>query len=95
MRAGWEVSLIPANLPSKTVTPALRDGKGGDGGAEVSGGKFISVCGSYCIVAVVQSLSHDRLFAAPWTAAPSSSVHGILQARVLEWDAIAFSRFYL
>ena len=23
---------------------------------------------------------------------PGSSVHGILQARILEWDAIAFSR---
>ena len=25
---------------------------------------------------------------------PGSSVHGIFQARVLEWDAIAFSEFY-
>ena len=26
---------------------------------------------------------------------PGSSVHGIFQARVLEWGAIAFSKFYL
>ena len=26
---------------------------------------------------------------------PGSSVHGIFQARVLEWDAIAFSETYL
>ena len=26
---------------------------------------------------------------------PGSSIHGIFQARVLEWDAIAFSHFFL
>ena len=32
-------------------------------------------------------------FDAPWTVAPpGSSVHGILQARILEWIAIPFSR---
>ena len=40
----------------------------------------------------VKSLSRVRLLATPWTAAqPGSSVHGIFQARVLEWGAIAFS----
>ena len=49
----------------------------------------------------MKSLSHGRLLATPWTAAyqgdpmdcslPGSSVHGIFQARVLEWVAIAFS----
>ena len=38
----------------------------------------------------VKTLSHIRLLATPWTA-PGSSVHGIFQARVLEWVAIAFS----
>ena len=38
-----------------------------------------------------QSLSHDRLFVTPWTP-PGSSVHGILQARILEWVAMPFSR---
>ena len=37
----------------------------------------------------VQLLSHVRLFVTPW---PGSSVHGILQARILEWAAISFSR---
>ena len=38
-------------------------------------------------------LSHVQLFAAPWTVACyGSSGHGILQARVLEWVAIPFSR---
>ena len=34
----------------------------------------------------VKSVSRVRLFATPWT------VHGILQARILEWVAISFSR---
>ena len=39
-------------------------------------------------------LSRVRLFATPWTIArpPGSSIHGILQARILEWVAISFSR---
>ena len=42
-----------------------------------------------------QSLSRVRLFATPRTVAcqtPESPVHGILQARVLEWIAISSSR---
>ena len=40
-----------------------------------------------------KSLSRVRLLATPWTAAYQAppSIHGIFQARVLEWDAIAFS----
>ena len=38
-------------------------------------------------------LSHVQLFATPWTVAyPVSSIHGIFQARILEWVAISFSR---
>ena len=37
----------------------------------------------------VKSPSHVWLFMTPWT--PASSVHGILQARILEWVAISFS----
>ena len=38
-----------------------------------------------------QLLSHAQLYATPWTIAhPVSSVHGIFQARVLEWVAISF-----
>ena len=41
----------------------------------------------------VKSLSHVRLFATPWTIAYQAPVvHGIFQARVLEWVAISFSR---
>jgi len=35
-------------------------------------------------------LSRVRLFATSWT--PGSSVHGVIQARRLEWVAISFSR---
>ena len=41
------------------------------------------------IIALCQVLSHVLLFATPWTG---SSVHGILQARILEWISIPFSR---
>ena len=37
-------------------------------------------------------LSHVWLFTTPWTILPGSPVHGILQARILEWVAIPFSR---
>ena len=39
----------------------------------------------------VKPLSPVRLTTTPGTAAPGSSIHGIFQARVLEWGAIAFS----
>ena len=38
-------------------------------------------------------LSRGQLFETPWAVAlPGSSVHGIFQARILEWVAISFSR---
>ena len=37
-------------------------------------------------------LNHVQLFAMSWTSLPGSSVHGILQARILEWVAIFFFR---
>ena len=40
----------------------------------------------------VKSLSHVQLFVTPWTSPPGSSVHGIFQARILEWVVISFSR---
>ena len=37
--------------------------------------------------------SRVRLFVTPWTVSlPGSYVHGILQARILEWVAISFSK---
>ena len=42
---------------------------------------------------LLSCVSHVQLFAAPWTVALSgSSAHGIFQARVLEWVAVAGSR---
>ena len=39
-----------------------------------------------------QWLSSVQLFVTPQTSTPGSSVHGISQARTLEWAAISFSR---
>ena len=39
----------------------------------------------------VKLFSHVRLFVTPWSP-PGSSIHGILQVRVLEWVVISFSR---
>ena len=41
---------------------------------------------------VLCMLSHVQLFVTPQTNQPGSSVHGIFQARVLEWVAISYSR---
>ena len=39
----------------------------------------------------VQSLGHIQLVTTPWAVLPpGSSVHGIFQARTLEWVAISF-----
>ena len=44
-----------------------------------------------CVV-YAHLLSHVHLFATPWTIAcpPGSSVHRIVQARILEWVAISY-----
>ena len=44
----------------------------------------------------VKSLSHVLLFVTPVDCSlPGSSIHGVLQARILEWVAISFSSFIL
>ena len=46
----------------------------------------------FCFV-VKQSLSHIQLFVTPWTITHQvPSAYEILQARILEWVAIPFSR---
>ena len=41
---------------------------------------------------LLSRFSRVRLLVTPWTAAHQGpSIHGICQARVLEWGAIAFS----
>ena len=41
---------------------------------------------------VLSHFSHVRPFVISWTSPPGSSVHGILQARTLEWVAMPSSR---
>ena len=46
-----------------------------------------------CVLYWAQSLSHVQLFVTPWTVACQASLSmGILQARILEWVAMPFSR---
>ena len=44
------------------------------------------------VVCVCESLSRVRHFVTPQTETFQASVHGILQARILEWVAMPFSR---
>ena len=39
----------------------------------------------------VKSFSRVKLFTTAWTVAYQAPLHGIFQARILEWVAIAFS----
>ena len=41
---------------------------------------------------LLSHFSHIPLLAALWTSLPGSTVHGILQARILEWVASPFFR---
>ena len=43
-----------------------------------------------CVRVCAQSLSCARLFLTLWTSLQGSSVHGIFQARILDWVAISF-----
>ena len=44
-------------------------------------------------VCLLSCFNHVPLFATQWTVnPPGSSVHGILQARILEWVAVSASR---
>ena len=45
-----------------------------------------------CVCVCTQSFSPVQLFATLWTIACQAPVHGILQARILEWIVISFSR---
>ena len=52
----------------------------------------VCVCVCACVWVCVQSLSCAQLFVIPWTRPPGSSVHGMFQARMLQWVAISSSR---
>ena len=55
--------------------------------------KYIIQCRGVIVAAVIQLLSCVRLFCDPTDYSPQSSfVHGVFQARILEWIAISFSR---
>ena len=45
-----------------------------------------------CVYMCTELLSCVQLFATPWTVAHQAPVHGIFQARILEWVAISFFR---
>ena len=47
---------------------------------------------SFVCVCVVSCFSHVQLYDAMDCSLPGSSVHGIFQARILDWVAISFSR---
>ena len=47
----------------------------------------------FLLFVVIESISYIQLFSDPMDCSlPGSSVHGISQARILEWVAISFSR---
>ena len=51
------------------------------------------VCVCVCVRAHTPAQSTVRLFETPWSSSPlGSSVHGIFQARILDWVVISFSR---
>ena len=54
------------------------------------------VCTRMCMRACAWVLSHSVISDScnPWTVPPSSSVHSIFQARILEWVVISFSRAF-
>ena len=53
-------------------------------------GQLVVLWYSFVVVQAYLTLSHPMD-----CSLPGSSIHGIFQARVLEWGAIAFSKFVL
>ena len=69
-----------ANICGQLQFLNMKDGKVGLGGG---------CTGQHSVHA--KPLSHVRLFATLWAVA-DSSIHGIVQASILEWVAISFSK---
>ena len=68
-------------------------GRGGGGGREYRNMNFIYMCACVCVcVCVLSVLSRVWLCGPMDWSLPGSSVHGIFQARILEWVAISWSR---
>ena len=55
--------------------------------------RCLSLKSGLCTVCLIAQLSCPTLFDPMDCSSPGSSVHGILQARILEWAAIPFSRW--
>ena len=53
---------------------------------------FSQYSSTHLLVVVIQSLSHVQLLQHQDCSLPGSSVHGISQAKILQWVAISFSR---
>ena len=50
------------------------------------------VCVCVCVCVCAHALSYAQLLATLWTTARQAPLHGILQARILEWVAIFYFR---
>ena len=56
---------------------------------------WVGGCVCVCVCARAHACSVVSDFVTPWTCSPpGSSVHGIFQARILEWVAISYTRAY-
>ena len=78
-------SLNHSSVPTHTKPGALQDTRSGLLAAQ-------SPLDSGIVASEVKPLSRVRLCDPMDCSLPGSSIHGILQARVLEWVAISFSR---
>ena len=97
-RAGFDpwVGKIPWKgewLPSPVFLPAEFNGQRSLAGSNLWGCKESNTTEQLTCVCVLGHFSYEWLFATLWDCSPpGSSVQGILQARILEWVAISFSR---
>ena len=65
----------------------------------MSAGHIVNICiykhvhtETHMYACMLSCFSHVQLFVTLWTVARQSSIHGILQERVLEWVALSSSR---
>ena len=98
----WEIAAIVCWLAHSLVLPFLVIGIRIDVFQSCGTGWVFQICWhNECKTLMassvgVKTLSRVQPFATPWTvySLPGSSIHGIFQARLLEWVAIAFSGNY-
>ena len=86
----------PTRLPRSWDSPGKNTGVGCHFLLQSRTVKSESEVTQSCLSDPMDSWRPHGLLATPWTAAyQAPSIHGIFQARVLEWIAIAFSSFVL